>query len=383
MIAVMVLGIGLIGVGALVSVGALQAQRASVDDHKAIVGQASVRDDVARGFLQAENWLTAAASQYMVTPSAQAQTLVFPGPQSKPSQYNLQPVAIDPLMVAQYGSQVSAFATDGGSPPSVYMQRVTINSTLVNWSVPLTTGTVHPLGAGAQQSCLSEDDLKFALTTNNPGDDYLPYGVYNTAGTKREYTGQYSWLATLVPAYGDLQSFETRNLMTMSVVVFSQRQFTLPPPASASAAAANPWSERALQVSSVFGNGFGGGDMTLSGSSQNAFNLRVGGCLMLGWMQVDVPNDGSGNPTSFSANATYASITSPKPARPMFRWYRILNAGPITGSGSSYSQSVTLSGTDLNMAIIVPNTMWAFVYDGAVAVYERTVRLEGPSMWTN
>ena len=26
---------------------------------------------------------------------------------------------------------------------------------------------------------------------------------------------------------------------------------------------------------------------------------------------------------------------------------------------------------------------FAFIYDGAVAVYERTVRLEGPSMWSN
>ena len=59
MIAVMVLGIGLIGVGALVSVGALQAQRASIDDRKAIMGQAEVRDDKVRGFCHAEAWLTA------------------------------------------------------------------------------------------------------------------------------------------------------------------------------------------------------------------------------------------------------------------------------------------------------------------------------------
>ena len=40
----------------VVSVGELQAQRASIDDRKVILGQASVRDDVVRGFLQAENW---------------------------------------------------------------------------------------------------------------------------------------------------------------------------------------------------------------------------------------------------------------------------------------------------------------------------------------
>ena len=35
----------------------------------------------------------------------------------------------------------------------------------------------------------------------------------------------------------------------------------------------------------------------------------------------------------------------------MFRWYRILNAGPATGSGSTWTRNVTVAGTDLNSAI--------------------------------
>ncbi len=71
----------------------------------------------------------------------------------------------------------------------------------------------------------------------------------------------------------------------------------------------------------------------------------------------------------------------------MFRWYRIINAGPLTQSGSgptSWTQTINLAGADLNTSVILPKaTMFAFIYDGAVAVYERNVRLEGPSMWTN
>jgi hypothetical protein len=127
----------------------------------------------------------------------------------------------------------------------------------------------------------------------------------------------------------------------------------------------------------VSGTGYGGGDLQLSGPSAVALNLRVGECLMLGWMQMDVPAS-NGKATTFSPTVTYGTVT-----RPMFRWYRILNAGPPTGSGASWTRNITVAGTDLNKTIIAPNSMYAFIYDGAVAVYERTVRLEGPSMWTN
>jgi hypothetical protein len=376
MIAVMVLAIGLVGVGALVSVGALQAQRANIDDRKVILGQAEVRDDKVRGFLHAETWLTPSGAQYMVAPTSTSglSGLAFPVPSATAAMpYNLQPVCIDPMMVGKWGSAIGPFAQANAQ---LAMQRLTVGTYLPN-------GAFSTLSVAAGQACLSEDDMSFTPAT---AADALPTGRYNAVGTKREFDGHYSWLATLVPVYGDLQATETRNLMNMSVVVFNQRQFGVAPVSSTPVPTD---SERACQVTTVVGSGYGGGDLTLSDLYQSdatgaGLALRVGECLMLGWMQVDVPADSNGNPTTFSPSATYGTVPQkPTPARPMFRWYRILNAGPTTGSGGNFTRNITVAGADLNTKIIVPGSMYAFIYDGAVAVYERTVRLEGPSMWTN
>jgi len=373
MIAVMVLAIGLVGVGALVSVGALQAQRANIDDRKSTMGQSEARDIKARRFLYAENWLTAANAQYMPTVSG---GLVFPPDPNlsanAQNNYSLPPVAIDPLMVGAVSAGADIFASDGNK---LVMHRLTTISA--------------PLMA-SQQACVSEDDMSFTtsgaapnypntLVTTNP--DALPFGGYNSTSTKREFVGQYTWMATLVPVQGDLQPTEARNLMFMSVVVFNKRQFSIAP------LLASPHTERACPVTAVAGSGFGGGDLTLSDSTSGTganVALRVGECLMLGWMQLDVPDNGASPPvaTTFSPSAHFGTLS-----RPMFRWYRILNAGPPTNSGGTWTRYVTVAGTDIpynaSNNMIVQGSMYAFIYDGAVAVYERTVRLEGPSMWTN
>ncbi len=98
------------------------------------------------------------------------------------------------------------------------------------------------------------------------------------------------------------------------------------------------------------------------------------------------------------------------PSRPMFRWYKVIAVGPLLApgkgdnlsSGKYYVRDVTISGPEWNMSSVAGNNVilsaalnihardpkrnpqfFAFIYDGAVAVYERTVRLEGPSMWSN
>ena len=331
------------------SVG-LQAQRAGIDGRKAAIGQAEARDARARGFLHAEIWRTAAGAPFMPTVSG---TQVFPA-DSMGNQNNLQPVAIDPLMIGALPSAAN-IGTFAQANAQLTMPRLTLNSTV---------------SMAAQQACMLEDDMSFTNSTTNA--DALPQGGYNAVNTKREFVGQYTWLATLVPVYGDLQPTEASNLMYMSIVVFNKRQFSIPP------ASANPPTERACQVTAVAGSGFGGGDLTLSGTSSTAVSLRVGECLLLGWMQKDVPADSNNKATTFSPAATFGKVT-----RPMFRWYRILNAGPPTNSGGTWTRNITVAGTDLNSSLVASGSMYAFIYDGAVAVYERTVRLEGPSMWTN
>ena len=168
-------------------------------------------------------------------------TQVFPA-DSMGNQNNLQPVAIDPLMIGALPSAAN-IGTFAQANAQLTMPRLTLNSTV---------------SMAAQQACMLEDDMSFTNSTTNA--DALPQGGYNAVNTKREFVGQYTWLATLVPVYGDLQPTEASNLMYMSIVVFNKRQFSIPP------ASANPPTERACQVTAVAGSGFGGGDLTMSGT---------------------------------------------------------------------------------------------------------------------
>ncbi len=286
---------------------------------------------------------------------------------SNGNQISMPPVAIDPLMIssmaASFPGSVSTtgwFATNGGA---LAMPRITLSN-------PGIIDGVGLLGPAATQACMNQDDLVFSLAPNNG--DQLPVGGYNNNGTKRLANGQFSWLATLVPAYGDLQPTFNKNLMIMSVVVFNQRRLQSAP---ANSPALPTDTERAATVQFV-GGGYGGGDLLVTGTvPTNAPNnfptLAIGEWIMLGWMVNDQPS------------TTNAGTYGP---RPYFRWYRVVTAGPVNVSGSTWTRYVTVNGADVNLNSLVPisNSVqaYAFIYDGAVAVYERPVRLEGPSMWS-
>ena len=205
MISIFVLGVGLLGVAALLPVASLQARRANIDDRKSNVLQSEVRDFKTRSFLRADYWRYAAGTALMNSSS---------GPRVQLSQFfrcvarqRSAPVAIDPLMIAGVGSTGNKppFASNGGS---LYMPRITLTKML---------------GAAARQACLVQDDMSFTLSTNDA--TALPTNGFNYNKTRRAYQSQFSWMATLVPAYGDVQSSFSRNSMIMSVVVFNQRRF--------------------------------------------------------------------------------------------------------------------------------------------------------------
>jgi len=368
MISIFVLAVGLLGAASLLPVASFQAQRATIDDRKSLFGQTGVKDIKTRNFLRADYWLYANGN-----PVVKAQNNVggFVDSTGNTS-ISLPPMAIDPLMVSSMvasfpGSMNTTgwFATNGGA---LAMPRCTLSTAL---------------GPAASQACMSQDDLVFV---NNPGNaDQLPYGGFNANSTKRSFNGQYSWLATLVPAYGDVQTTYNKNLMIMSLVVFNQRRFGIQP---AGNTAPTPDSERAAIIPTAagmpsvpgltaspaggfLGNGYGGGDLLITGSSANQVTLNIGEWLMLGWLINDQPS--TSNPGTYGP-------------RPFFRWYRIVTAGPIGQSGSTYYRLITVNGADISGYSLAPisNTVqaYAFIYDGAVAVYERPVRLEGPSMWS-
>src|SRR6185369_15809176 len=62
----------------------------------------------------------------------------------------------------------------------------------------------------------------------------------------------------------------------------------------------------------------------------------------------------------------------------VFKWYRILSA-----SSDGADVQVTLAGPDWTWGKQSDNTQatYACLFDGAVAVIQRTIHLEGPSIW--
>jgi hypothetical protein len=458
-----VLTVGLLSVASLLPVGSFQAARALVDDRKAVLGQNAAREAKTRGVLRPDFWWYSNGMPYVTnawwanpnnfTPPAAIGTLTdsFSKPidargSVKSNPESLPPVCIDPWMLnkaRQYkynqlmngAGSIGYFAVGAGSDATprpdlspLAMPRLTLLQSNAGFAALGTTSLTGFLAN--DQATISGDDLAFALDQSNP--DTPPAFGFNGNGrpttmggngTKRNYNGQFTWLATLVPVYGDGVTVVNRNLMQLSVVVFNQRVGGALPPNDLSR---NPSAtERAALA--VFqgvpgkqyfipkgGAGVGNDTMELqlrippgrANPQPSDLNVNVGEWIMLGTMINDYNSPPSGTPL---------------PTRPMFRWYRVVGArrphptdandpNNNTCYPSPYTSEITVAGPQWNLATVVNTPLninsasnynangppingrgpkgfvyqfVAYIYDGAVAVYERTVRLEGPSMWSN
>jgi prepilin-type N-terminal cleavage/methylation domain-containing protein len=387
LIAIFVLAVGLVSVSALLPVAGFQVQRSQIDDRKAQVGPSAAREFRTRAWLRPDYWLYA-NNKYFVDSTTGILNGWNPGNGAGTgtaitAQQSIPPIAIDPRMIKQFDTSASLFASNGGT---IVMPRLTCTSAL---------------GAAADQACLSQDDLTFDIAANNP--DALPTNGFNSANTKRAFEGRFSWMATLVPVYGDPVAPNpngtplNRNSMILSTVVFNQRPTAIAP-GTKDSSGANISGERAAQATFTgtaitnppTAQGIGAGELQMFSGSQNDLAVKSGEWIMLGTIILDPNAPGA---------------TPPQQVRPYFRWYRVVSAGPIMSPNSSdpthgdnrssgFARDLTISGADWQMALVPPTQtvtqggsryplFWAFIYDGAVAVYERTVHLEGFSMWSN
>jgi hypothetical protein len=382
LISIFVLAVGLLSVASLIPVASFQVQRAHVDDTKALIGQQAVRDARVHGFFRPDYWCYVNGWPYVNSKTG----VLFGGGQNgigtgQPitRAQALTPCAIDPCMFNKFRAATPpVFASNGNANNPLVMPRLTCNA--------------NAYYAAADQVCLSQDDLVFDINSSDP--DALPLNGFNTAKTKRSFQGQFSWLATLVPVRGDALSAAvpvSRNAMILSIVVFNQRPTGVVPGSPGSGERAAP-----AQLMPAGAQTLGAGELQISDQNSSAtydqakVDLAVtpGEWIMLGAMVTNYDFlQQNGAPTS----------------RPMFRWYRVVTVGPIlTPKGASnppgspqpgdnatntYARDLTISGPEWNASpTYMPSAspqFWAFIYDGAVAVYERTVHLEGPSMWSN
>lgn len=436
LIAIMVLSIGLLGLAALIPVGKFEVAQTMIVDRGATLGRLVARDLQIRGLLSPERCLYlnpgGPASQAPVSYT----NIGVPGPASNSMGWltNLgsaplimMPLCIDPLTIAYppnlalpstphatFPYRTSNVPVMSGAPP---IARCTISSyyapVLQMAQVPLGPGGGWP-SSNAGATGLFRMDYRQALrlfaasddlTFNVPDSPYdRPNQVYMYSGSPgiqvaREAQGDFSWLVTVSPALSDFmivgpdssspvvkwQGTQVPRTFNISIVIFYKR---VPAVDVGLDPSANVPQER-IVFADILGTGFGGGDIILrvNGVSQNVganlLDVKPQQWIMLtGTMQAT--KDLVGN-------------------RVVLAWYRVVKVGDVVEDmgGSNWGRRVTLAGPDwlVYQPVTQTNpsptnpmfvdadtsnplpTVHAGIFEGAIAVYDRTITLDGYSLW--
>ena len=335
--AILVTVIGLLGVIAIFPVAASMARKGRTKDAVAVSGPTAFHQFDTLGMRRSAGWM------------AWNNTAMPPAYQNFTPQFG-ESYCIDPRMLTANAGSENAASIFPYVPRAVAtdprMRRITINGGI---------GPMHRLHA--EKVFVFEDDLNI----NKPDDRSLEAGqifdeLPGTPGapSARQTQGHLSWMATLVPN-GNRYSVPTatdpfEESYVLSIVVFFDRP--------ADMTVNDPQHERVLTVVSMPGGGVTGGEVQLQASTVDALKIRPDDWLMLaGLAQHTIPNsDGS---TRFI---------------PRFQWYRVVDCEPeATQVGANYERYVTLHGQDWNASL---TSTQAFVMDGVVGVYDKTVTLE-------
>ena len=250
---------------------------------------------------------------------------------------------------------------------------------------PQTSTSIKPFTYGqAELVFRSGDDLLLNPANGNYPPTQLFSTIAGTTNSRRQFQGDYSWLATVVPGNSTYQANTTNptyvftpigdtNLVRVSIVVFYKRNAFI----SIDPTGATPPSERMVLVNNTGGastlNGVSGGEVQMQSPSQSYLNLKAGQWIMLSQQSFcRSTNTQRPPPTQSTCYNDY-----------WYRWYKVVaigvrrSAGTNTSGQPFYYRNVTLSGPDWN-----PGTTgsvfpaYASIVDGVVAVYEKEIELE-------
>jgi hypothetical protein len=380
LVSIGIVALGLVSIASLIPVGGLQAQKADQIQRQSDVGLETLREFTTRGFS-------------IVDPADRCPWVHWDSSTSKwvscydstgPAWKIFLPVAFDPLMIGKTttpadSNKVFTFPANAvaGAPA---IERLTLAQAATGSATAYTPS--FPL---ADAILRSTDDL----IVDQPSDTSLPGTssyLNDTSATpkplKRASGGLYSWIATLAPYNPNEILPATGTECTLSVVVFYRRNLSaVPDPGSSQ--------EEMVQVATGF-SGIGGGDMEFDltatqktqvgkGSYNNPLSLaKAGNWLML--CRYEPWQDSSG---------------AWQPKR-VCKWYRVVASEGIDPASSIDKANVTLSGPDWPQPPAVPPGMnwgpvpsaaqnfntYACLFDSAVAVYQKVIRLEGSSQWS-
>ena len=317
LISMFVLLIGLVGVGAMIPAGKFEILQGVKIDYASMLGRAAFRDLKTRGYLNpndpvnTSNWIAPGPSNVWTGSS--------PNPFTNPLTNNPVPsvaVAIDPLGCGAGFTKTFPF----GGAAATSLARIYTSQTATS--------------PGRAPSAILADPIFRCSSDLNllpgAGKDLPPLQQMMGGGSKRSSVGNYSWLATIVPDPNPAV-LATSTKMIVSVAVIYKRDLSTAG-AGESTATATP---------------NGGGEVTLSSFTASPIRpVRPGQWIML----------------AYTANGSN------------FRWFRVVAADVVTGTGATAQQYATLAGADLP----VGTAATAWIIDNVIAVYEKNMRLELP-----
>jgi type II secretory pathway pseudopilin PulG len=341
LVSMFILSVGLLGIASLLPIGQRQAALADQQDRLSSLGQNAIRSFRTRGYSNPAFWMVGSGS----------------GPTGS---YFSTPILIDPLMAAKQSS---------GKVPHSGTQ------VIPRYSVkPTTTSTTMLNIAGAEAMFISRDDVLVEFGNLPEDATKAKFEEASSSKIRRDFNGEYSWAAMLAPTYPGVKPLGNDPTNTaydygkpyaeqscqLSIIVFYRRNLSVLTDQDTVSGQAIP-RERAVSVVSFDGNGIGGGEVTIktTGGSYDTM-LKIGEYVLL----YQAPTGSPGN-------------TGYKPYRA--QWYRVLGADAFVAGDN---RQVTLTGADWDTGNGY-NTPQMLIFDGAVGVYNKTIRLEGPSMWNN
>ncbi len=375
LISIGIITIGLLGTLAMFPVGAHKIGKANQYDRSTAVGQGAFHDIITRRLLRpdADAWVQPNGGQQFVDGTGLGTT-------SPRGALRGEAFAIDPLWCSYVndvdeGPHASLLRANFPVNPDA-PQSYTTTAPGTQWPAPNIPGapplgrrTFAAAGGGGIPSALAEmafqsrDDLIFELPDDRdlpakqlfktfpPGDPTASDYPAGLSVLHRQYTGDFSWMFTAVPK----SSSFGEDLYTVSVVVFHKRRLDISP--------LKP-PERMVQVDSnnngtpgdIVG-GYGGVEANLFVPAANRAyleDIRAGEWVML---------------SASTANG------------PIFKWYRVTSTqDEIQDDGSgAFTRWVSLAGADLDPSTLGP--VYVSLFEGAIAVFEKTMRVEGSSMY--
>jgi hypothetical protein len=319
-----ILTIGLLSVAALIPVGHHHVATATRYDRAASIGQAAFGEIKTRGLLRLERdyLLRADGTRFNRQNFDQART---------------RALAVDPLWCSQSRNPRPGNPTPFPCYPytinlssNPVMERVTL-ATLPgsqNWMTP----------AVAEQLFMSHDDLALEFPPDRDRPSLALHRMERATNLplQRQFLGDYTWMFTVVPvvenSFGDLY--------TVSVVVFHKRRVQSTPSDPA---------ELMLPPPGNFSSG--------------------PGLVEVEWASGNVPGLDKIRP------GHWVMLSARNGSRSAFRWYRLMMVQNDTERNAT---RMMLSGPQWpdNFA-----PLYVSIFEGAVAVYEKTMHIDGPSMY--